>query len=287
MDAGPIWATRTFPLPAAPPRKSSLYNGPVADAAMECVLEVVAKAADPAFTPVPADHAPTEAPGARPRPLMRQPTGPSTGPSRPSTSSGGSGPRTARRACAPSSAACRSSPTTRCPGSPAARPAGHSCSAAGRAPCWSAPATAASGWATCAAEPTRPGGHQAAGHHAARRAAARRTPLAAATRHRAGVPGRLPAGALPARRRRGLARLRLLQRRDGARALPPPARRAAARDRPGHRGAGAARRHRRLQQRHPPQRHRGVAGPGRAPPGPTSGRSTRSAARSSPVRGRS
>ncbi|GIF19306.1 putative two-component system hydrogenase maturation factor HypX/HoxX [Actinoplanes tereljensis] len=66
MDAGPIWATRTFALPAAPPRKSSLYNGPVADAAMECVLEVVTKAHDPAFTPVPAG------PG-KARPLMRQP----------------------------------------------------------------------------------------------------------------------------------------------------------------------------------------------------------------------
>jgi putative two-component system hydrogenase maturation factor HypX/HoxX len=73
MDAGPIWAARTFPVPAAPPRKSSMYNGPVADAAMECVFEVVAKAADPAFTPVPADRAPTEVPGARLRPLMRQP----------------------------------------------------------------------------------------------------------------------------------------------------------------------------------------------------------------------
>ena len=72
MDAGPIWATRTLSLPAAPPRKSSLYNGPVADAAMECVFEVVAKAADPAFTPVPADKAPTETPGARPRPGMTQ-----------------------------------------------------------------------------------------------------------------------------------------------------------------------------------------------------------------------
>jgi putative two-component system hydrogenase maturation factor HypX/HoxX len=72
MDAGPIWATRTFALPAAPPRKSSLYAGPVADAAMECLFEVVAKAADPAFAPVPADRAPTEAPGARPRPLMTQ-----------------------------------------------------------------------------------------------------------------------------------------------------------------------------------------------------------------------
>src|SRR3954454_22358391 len=38
MDAGPIWATRTFPVPATPPRKSSLYNGPVADAAIECVF---------------------------------------------------------------------------------------------------------------------------------------------------------------------------------------------------------------------------------------------------------
>jgi putative two-component system hydrogenase maturation factor HypX/HoxX len=72
MDAGPIWATRTFGLSLAPPRKSSLYNGPVADAALECVFEVVAKAADPAFTPVPADRAPTQAPGARPRPPMTQ-----------------------------------------------------------------------------------------------------------------------------------------------------------------------------------------------------------------------
>ncbi|MEU4245247.1 enoyl-CoA hydratase-related protein [Actinoplanes sp. NPDC026619] len=73
MDAGPIWATRTFALAAAPPRKSSLYNGPVADAAMECIFEVVTKAQDPAFTPVPADRAPGEVPGARLRPLMRQP----------------------------------------------------------------------------------------------------------------------------------------------------------------------------------------------------------------------
>ncbi len=72
MDAGPIWATRTFGLPLAPARKSSLYNGPVADAAMECLAEVVAKAGDPAFTPVPADRAPAELPGARPRPLMTQ-----------------------------------------------------------------------------------------------------------------------------------------------------------------------------------------------------------------------
>jgi putative two-component system hydrogenase maturation factor HypX/HoxX len=72
MDAGPIWATRTFALPVAPPRKSSLYNGPVADAAMECILEVVTKAGDPGFTPVPAERMPAPVPGARLRPLMRQ-----------------------------------------------------------------------------------------------------------------------------------------------------------------------------------------------------------------------
>ncbi|MGX6602704.1 enoyl-CoA hydratase-related protein [Micromonosporaceae bacterium Da 78-11] len=72
MGAGPVWATRTFELPAAAPRKSALYNGPVADAAIQCVLEVVAKAADPAFTPAPGEHAPTAIPGARPRPQMTQ-----------------------------------------------------------------------------------------------------------------------------------------------------------------------------------------------------------------------
>jgi putative two-component system hydrogenase maturation factor HypX/HoxX len=71
MDAGPIWATRTFPMPTAP-RKSSLYNGPVADAALECVFEVLAKAADPAFRPVPATELTIEVQGARPRPAMKQ-----------------------------------------------------------------------------------------------------------------------------------------------------------------------------------------------------------------------
>lgn len=73
LDAGPIWATRTFALPAAPPRKSALYNGPVADAALECIEEVLVKAADPAFTPVPTDTMPTEVPGTRMRPAMKQP----------------------------------------------------------------------------------------------------------------------------------------------------------------------------------------------------------------------
>jgi putative two-component system hydrogenase maturation factor HypX/HoxX len=72
MDAGPIWATRTFAMPAAAVRKSSLYNGPVADAAVACVAEVLAKAADPAFRPVPAGELPAEVPGARQRPVMTQ-----------------------------------------------------------------------------------------------------------------------------------------------------------------------------------------------------------------------
>ena len=43
MDAGPIWAGRTFPIdPTEPPRKSSLYSGPVADAAHRRVSNEVA-----------------------------------------------------------------------------------------------------------------------------------------------------------------------------------------------------------------------------------------------------
>ncbi|MEU8235772.1 enoyl-CoA hydratase-related protein [Actinoplanes sp. NPDC048967] len=72
MDAGPIWATRTFPMPVGAPRKSSLYQGPVADAAMECVFEVLAKAADPGFRPVPAAEMTIEVPGTRARPVMKQ-----------------------------------------------------------------------------------------------------------------------------------------------------------------------------------------------------------------------
>jgi putative two-component system protein, hydrogenase maturation factor HypX/HoxX len=71
FDAGPVWATRSFPLPdggaLGGPRKSGLYNGPVADLAMELIEEVVAKAADPGFVPAPVP------PGAEAvRPLMRQ-----------------------------------------------------------------------------------------------------------------------------------------------------------------------------------------------------------------------
>ena len=55
MDAGPIWGYRTFALPAEPPRKAACTTAPVAEAAMELVQEVVAKAADRAFMPAPLD----------------------------------------------------------------------------------------------------------------------------------------------------------------------------------------------------------------------------------------
>ena len=56
MDAGPIWGTRTFLIDEEPPAKSALYNGPVADAAIELIVEVVDKATDPAFEPEPLDE---------------------------------------------------------------------------------------------------------------------------------------------------------------------------------------------------------------------------------------
>ena len=71
MGAGPIWATRTFPLPEQAPRKSSLYNSAVADAAMACIYETVDKACTPGFTPVPTHQLPFD--GTRIRPLMTQP----------------------------------------------------------------------------------------------------------------------------------------------------------------------------------------------------------------------
>lgn len=71
MDAGPIWGWRTFPLPEQPPKKSSVYNGPVAEAAVALVHEVVAKAADPYFLPEPLDYERPEVTG-RLRPAMRQ-----------------------------------------------------------------------------------------------------------------------------------------------------------------------------------------------------------------------
>jgi putative two-component system hydrogenase maturation factor HypX/HoxX len=70
MDAGPIWGTRAIDLAPTAMRKSSLYNGPVADAAIELIHEVVAKAADPAFQPEPLDYRQPDVVG-RLRPAMR------------------------------------------------------------------------------------------------------------------------------------------------------------------------------------------------------------------------
>jgi putative two-component system protein, hydrogenase maturation factor HypX/HoxX len=72
FDTGPIWAYRTFPMPADPPRKSSLYAGPVTEAAVECAVEVVEHAADPAFRPTPLRDACRPVPGTRRRPLLKQ-----------------------------------------------------------------------------------------------------------------------------------------------------------------------------------------------------------------------
>jgi putative two-component system protein, hydrogenase maturation factor HypX/HoxX len=70
MDAGPIWGSRTFPLGPGERPKSALYNGPVADAAIELIREVVAKAGDPSFTPQPLDYTKPDVIG-RLRPAMR------------------------------------------------------------------------------------------------------------------------------------------------------------------------------------------------------------------------
>jgi putative two-component system protein, hydrogenase maturation factor HypX/HoxX len=43
MDAGPVWATREFPLPETPVTKSSLYRNQVTEAAVAGVLEAVAR----------------------------------------------------------------------------------------------------------------------------------------------------------------------------------------------------------------------------------------------------
>ncbi|MBO0848869.1 MAG: formyl transferase [Pseudonocardia sp.] len=71
MDAGPIWGSRTFPMPIDPPRKSTLYNTEVADAAISLVREVTAKCADPGFVPALLDYTRPDVVG-RPRPTMKQ-----------------------------------------------------------------------------------------------------------------------------------------------------------------------------------------------------------------------
>ncbi|GLH36107.1 enoyl-CoA hydratase-related protein [Pseudomonas moraviensis] len=69
MDAGPVWATCEFNLPAGL-RKSELYNGRVSDAAMVCIREVVEKFVE-GFRPVELDYADPSVRG-RLQPNMKQ-----------------------------------------------------------------------------------------------------------------------------------------------------------------------------------------------------------------------
>jgi len=68
MDAGDVWATRSFPMRAA--SKASLYRTEVTAAAVEALLEAVERFTDSEFEPVPLD-AIADAKG-RQRPLARQ-----------------------------------------------------------------------------------------------------------------------------------------------------------------------------------------------------------------------
>lgn len=69
MDAGPVWATCEFNLPAGL-RKSELYNGRVSDAAIRCIREVVEKFIE-GFEPVVLDYANAKVRG-RLQPNMKQ-----------------------------------------------------------------------------------------------------------------------------------------------------------------------------------------------------------------------
>ncbi|MFB9661095.1 enoyl-CoA hydratase-related protein [Glycomyces mayteni] len=71
MDAGPVWASFTFDVPAGI-TKSALYNSRVADAAMDCVAAVVRKVAA-GDRPKAADEHPRAIPGTGELPLLRRP----------------------------------------------------------------------------------------------------------------------------------------------------------------------------------------------------------------------
>ncbi|MEN2427637.1 hydrogenase maturation protein [Chromobacterium vaccinii] len=69
MDAGPVWSSREFDLPPGI-RKSELYNGPVSDAAMYCIRDVVEKFAG-GYQPQAVDYADPQVAG-RLQPNMKQ-----------------------------------------------------------------------------------------------------------------------------------------------------------------------------------------------------------------------
>ncbi|MFE7228267.1 enoyl-CoA hydratase-related protein [Nocardioides sp. NPDC057577] len=71
MDAGPVWATETFAMSEVPIAKSALYNGPVADAAMDCVAEVL-RMVEAGETPRPAEEWAAEVEGTGELPLLRR-----------------------------------------------------------------------------------------------------------------------------------------------------------------------------------------------------------------------
>ena len=71
MDAGPIWASHNFSLPASPLAKSSLYRQQVTEAAVRGVLEAVEKFQSGSFQPEPLDYARPDVLGSL-QPNMRQ-----------------------------------------------------------------------------------------------------------------------------------------------------------------------------------------------------------------------
>lgn len=71
MDAGPIWASHTFPMPKGGVAKSTLYRNEVTEAAVRGVLEAVAKFASKDFVPEPLNYSHPDVRG-RLRPMMRQ-----------------------------------------------------------------------------------------------------------------------------------------------------------------------------------------------------------------------
>ena len=219
------------------PRKSSLYNGPVADAAIELVREVVAKAADPAFVPEPLDDRRPDVIG-RLRPAMRaRPTASSPGPTPPTTivrriraADGSPGVRTTLCGVPVSVFDAHPGPARR-------RRAGHRRCGAVTTRCSSAPVTAASGSARSALADRR---REAAGGSSPSATSLDRR--AATASRRSTAAGRRWATREISYRRDGdvgVLQLRLLQRRDVDRAVPAADRGAAPRHRPGHPGAGA------------------------------------------------
>jgi putative two-component system hydrogenase maturation factor HypX/HoxX len=71
MDAGPIWSSRTFRMPARVVSKSSLYRAEVTEAAVSAVLEAVARFESRSFVPEPLDYSRADVTGSL-RPHMKQ-----------------------------------------------------------------------------------------------------------------------------------------------------------------------------------------------------------------------